>query len=167
MKASISGRISRRTRTTSTIGSIAFGTRQRREAALAACQGHPLAKVSEEKKSSSQVSPRLYDLTTLQREANNRFGLSARRTLAYRAGTLRAPQNDYLSADRFARVCRRITSPPARQTSRQTSRRPCETRPNRCSTTAGCGRTSASSTTRKSPITSPSSRPAPQPSPSR
>ena len=51
------------------------------EAALAACQGQPLAKVSEEKKSSSQASPRLYDLTTLQREANNRFGLSARRTL--------------------------------------------------------------------------------------
>jgi DNA topoisomerase-3 len=51
------------------------------EAALAACQGQPVAKVSEEKKSSSQAAPRLYDLTTLQREANNRFGLSARRTL--------------------------------------------------------------------------------------
>jgi DNA topoisomerase-3 len=47
----------------------------------AACQGEPLAAVSEEKKSSSQSSPRLYDLTTLQREANNRYGLSARRTL--------------------------------------------------------------------------------------
>lgn len=51
------------------------------EAALAACQGQPLADVSEEKKSSSQASPRLYDLTTLQREANGRFGLSAKRTL--------------------------------------------------------------------------------------
>jgi len=51
------------------------------EGALAACQGQPLAGVREEKKSSSQASPRLYDLTTLQREANNRFGLSARRTL--------------------------------------------------------------------------------------
>ena len=51
------------------------------EAALAACANQPLASVSEEKKSSSQASPRLYDLTTLQREANNRFGLSARRTL--------------------------------------------------------------------------------------
>ncbi len=48
---------------------------------MAACQGQPLADVSEEKKSSSQAAPRLYDLTTLQREANNRFGLSARRTL--------------------------------------------------------------------------------------
>ncbi|HEV2095751.1 MAG TPA: DNA topoisomerase, partial [Chthoniobacterales bacterium] len=34
---------------------------------LAACHGQPLAKVTEEKKSSNQASPRLYDLTTLQR----------------------------------------------------------------------------------------------------
>jgi DNA topoisomerase-3 len=51
------------------------------EAVVAACQGQPLAQVSEEKKGSTQASPRLYDLTTLQREANNRFGLPARRTL--------------------------------------------------------------------------------------
>ena len=51
------------------------------EAILAACQGQPPADVTEEKKSSTQAPPRLYDLTTLQREANNRFGLSARRTL--------------------------------------------------------------------------------------
>ncbi|MGH7945409.1 MAG: DNA topoisomerase 3 [Opitutaceae bacterium] len=51
------------------------------EAVVAACQGRPPAKVSDEKKASSQASPRLYDLTTLQREANNRFGLPARRTL--------------------------------------------------------------------------------------
>lgn len=51
------------------------------EAVLAACQGRPLAAVREEKKASTQASPRLYDLTTLQREANGRFGLSARRTL--------------------------------------------------------------------------------------
>ena len=37
--------------------------------------------MSEEKKSSTQIAPRLYDLTTLQREANNRFGFSAKRTL--------------------------------------------------------------------------------------
>src|SRR6185503_16058536 len=49
------------------------------EAVHAACVGRQpagapvLAIVSEEKKASSQVSPRLYDLTTLQREANNRF----------------------------------------------------------------------------------------------
>src|ERR1019366_5387689 len=32
-------------------------------------------------KGSTQAAPRLYDLTTLQREANNRYGLPARRTL--------------------------------------------------------------------------------------
>jgi len=51
------------------------------EAVHAACQGQPPAAVSEEKKASNQIAPRLYDLTTLQREANTRYGLSARRTL--------------------------------------------------------------------------------------
>ena len=51
------------------------------EAVLAACQGQPLASVTEEKKGSTQAAPGLYDLTTLQREANNRYGLPARRTL--------------------------------------------------------------------------------------
>ena len=37
--------------------------------------------ITEEKKSATQASPLLYDLTTLQREANGRFSLSARRTL--------------------------------------------------------------------------------------
>lgn len=50
-------------------------------AVLADCQGRPAATVREEKKPATQASPRLYDLTTLQREANGRFGLSARRTL--------------------------------------------------------------------------------------
>ncbi len=45
------------------------------------CAGHPLAQVSEEKKASTQIAPRLYDLTTLQREANGRCGFSAKRTL--------------------------------------------------------------------------------------
>ena len=34
-----------------------------------------------EKKASTQVAPQLYDLTALQREANNRLGFSAKRTL--------------------------------------------------------------------------------------
>ena len=51
------------------------------EAVVAACQGQPIATVSEEKKASSQIAPRLYDLTTLQREANGRYGFSAKRTL--------------------------------------------------------------------------------------
>ena len=48
---------------------------------VATCQGHPVAAVTEEKKASSQIAPRLSDLTTLQREANGRFGFSAKRTL--------------------------------------------------------------------------------------
>jgi DNA topoisomerase III len=51
------------------------------EAVLAACQGHPMAAVSEEKKASTQIAPKLYDLTTLQREANGRYGFPAKRTL--------------------------------------------------------------------------------------
>jgi DNA topoisomerase-3 len=51
------------------------------EAVMAACQGQPIAAVSEEKKASSQIAPRLYDLTTLQREANRLHRFSARRTL--------------------------------------------------------------------------------------
>jgi len=51
------------------------------EAILADCAGQPLARVTEEKKAATQAPPRLYDLTTLQREANSRLGLSARRTL--------------------------------------------------------------------------------------
>jgi len=51
------------------------------EAVLAACQGHPQAAVTDDRKSATQAPPRLYDLTTLQREANNRYGLPARRTL--------------------------------------------------------------------------------------
>src|SRR5262249_56957835 len=47
----------------------------------AAGQGQP-ATVSEEAKPSTQASPLLYDLTTLQREANSRFGFSARTTLS-------------------------------------------------------------------------------------
>ena len=39
------------------------------------------ALLEEKKKRTRQVAPRLYDLTTLQREANGRFGFSAKRTL--------------------------------------------------------------------------------------
>jgi len=51
------------------------------EAITAACQGKPVAGVTEEKKGSTSAAPRLYDLTTLQREANSRFGFPAKRTL--------------------------------------------------------------------------------------
>ena len=41
-----------------------------------------LAKVSEQKKTTTENPPLLYDLTTLQKEANSRYGFSARGTLA-------------------------------------------------------------------------------------
>ena len=46
-----------------------------------AVQGQP-ATVTEEAKPSTQAAPLLYDLTSLQREANSRFGFSARTTLS-------------------------------------------------------------------------------------
>jgi DNA topoisomerase-3 len=46
-----------------------------------AVRGQP-ASVTDEAKPSTQASPLLYDLTTLQREANSRFGFSAKTTLS-------------------------------------------------------------------------------------
>ncbi len=43
---------------------------------------HKPAQVTETSKESKQGSPQLYDLTSLQREANSRFGFSAKNTLA-------------------------------------------------------------------------------------
>ncbi len=68
--------------------------------------------VLEEKKPSTQLSPLLYDLTTLQREANNRFGLHARRTLQLAQAlyekhkVLTYPRTDsrYLPEDNLAQV---------------------------------------------------------------
>jgi len=51
------------------------------EAIVAACRGKT-GIASEETKPSTQLSPLLYDLTSLQREANGRFGFPARMTLS-------------------------------------------------------------------------------------
>jgi DNA topoisomerase-3 len=51
------------------------------QAIAAAVRGQP-ATVVDEAKPSNQSSPLLYDLTTLQREANSRFGFSAKVTLS-------------------------------------------------------------------------------------
>lgn len=53
----------------------------RAEAIRAKCQGKP-GVVTEESKPTTQLSPQLFDLTSLQREANGRFGFSAKATLA-------------------------------------------------------------------------------------
>jgi DNA topoisomerase-3 len=52
----------------------------RAEAIRQKCLGKP-GVVTEESKPSTQLSPLLYDLTSLQREANSRFGFSASNTL--------------------------------------------------------------------------------------
>jgi len=50
-------------------------------AVVAACEGKT-GTVEEETKPTTQMSPLLFDLTSLQREANGRFGFSARTTLS-------------------------------------------------------------------------------------
>ena len=51
------------------------------QAIVAGCQGQA-GTVVDESRPSSQASPALFDLTTLQREANSRFGFSAKTTLS-------------------------------------------------------------------------------------
>lgn len=50
------------------------------EAIVARCVGKP-GVITEQSKATREIAPLLYDLTSLQREASNRFGFSARRTL--------------------------------------------------------------------------------------
>ncbi|MBV9008536.1 MAG: DNA topoisomerase III [Verrucomicrobia bacterium] len=74
--------------------------------------------ITEEKKPTTQASPLLYDLTTLQREANGRFGLSARRTLQLAQAlyekhkVLTYPRTDsrYLPEDNLAQVRKVMSS---------------------------------------------------------
>ena len=74
--------------------------------------------VTEEKKPTTQSSPLLYDLTTLQREANGRFGLSARRTLQLAQAlyekhkVLTYPRTDsrYLPEDNLSQVRKVMSS---------------------------------------------------------
>lgn len=56
-------------------------SKQEAEAIAAAVKGKP-ATVTEESKPTTQASPLLFDLTSLQREANGKFGFSAKTTLA-------------------------------------------------------------------------------------
>jgi DNA topoisomerase-3 len=59
-----------------------IGTEAEAQAIVAACEGRPGTITKLEKKEQREKAPMLYDLTTLQREANNRYGFSARRTLS-------------------------------------------------------------------------------------
>ncbi len=56
---------------------------------VADCTGQP-GIVTEEAKPSTQLAPALFDLTTLQREANGRFGYSAKTTLSIALALKRA-----------------------------------------------------------------------------
>jgi DNA topoisomerase III len=58
-----------------------IGTEREALAIVAACEGRPGTITKLEKKEQREKAPMLYDLTTLQREANNRYGFSAKRTL--------------------------------------------------------------------------------------
>ncbi|MEI7959215.1 MAG: DNA topoisomerase, partial [Verrucomicrobiota bacterium] len=86
-------------------------TQAEAEAIRAKCEGKP-GIVTEEKKAASQISPQLYDLTTLQREANGRFGFSAKMTLQIAQAlyekhkVLTYPRTDsrYLPEDNLATV---------------------------------------------------------------
>jgi DNA topoisomerase-3 len=59
-----------------------IGTELQAHAIVAACEGRPGTITKLEKKEQREKAPMLYDLTTLQREANNRYGFTAKRTLA-------------------------------------------------------------------------------------
>jgi len=59
-----------------------IATEEQALAIVAACREQPGTITKLEKKEQRERAPMLYDLTTLQREANTRYGFSARRTLA-------------------------------------------------------------------------------------
>jgi DNA topoisomerase-3 len=59
-----------------------IATEEEALAIVSACDGRPGTITKLEKKEQREKAPMLYDLTTLQREANNRYGFSAKRTLA-------------------------------------------------------------------------------------
>jgi DNA topoisomerase-3 len=59
-----------------------IGTEEEALAIVGACEGRAGTITKLEKKEQREKAPMLYDLTTLQREANNRYGFSARRTLS-------------------------------------------------------------------------------------
>jgi DNA topoisomerase III len=58
-----------------------LGTEEEALAIVEACRGRTGTITKLEKKEQREKAPMLYDLTTLQREANNRYGFSAKRTL--------------------------------------------------------------------------------------
>ncbi len=84
-----------------------IATEQEAVAIVEACRGEPGTITKLEKKEQREKAPMLYDLTTLQREANNRYGFSAKRTLAaaqrlyeeHKALTYPRTNSRYLTSD--------------------------------------------------------------------
>jgi DNA topoisomerase-3 len=81
-------------------------------AIVEACEGKDAKITKLEKKKQKERAPMLYDLTTLQREANTRYGFSARRTLSaaqrlyeeHKALTYPRTNSRYLTTDMVAEI---------------------------------------------------------------
>jgi DNA topoisomerase-3 len=84
-----------------------LATEEEALAIVAACEGRTGTITKLEKKEQREKAPMLYDLTTLQREANNRYGFSAKRTLGaaqrlyeeHKALTYPRTSSRYLTSD--------------------------------------------------------------------
>jgi DNA topoisomerase-3 len=89
-----------------------IATAEEAEAIVAACVGKPGKITKLDKKEQREKAPMLYDLTTLQREANNRYGFSAKRTLGaaqrcyeeHKALTYPRTNSRYLTTDMVAEI---------------------------------------------------------------
>jgi len=89
-----------------------LATEAEAEAIVAACRGGEGEITKVEKREQVEKPPMLYDLTTLQREANTRFGFSARRTLGaaqrlyeeHKALTYPRTNSRYLTSDMAAEI---------------------------------------------------------------
>ena len=89
-----------------------IATEEEAAAIVAACRGRSGTISKLEKKEQRERAPMLYDLTTLQREANNRYGFSAKRTLAaaqrlyeeHKALTYPRTNSRYLTSDMVAEI---------------------------------------------------------------
>jgi DNA topoisomerase III len=89
-----------------------IATEEQALAIVAACEGRLGTITKLEKKEQREKAPMLYDLTTLQREANNRYGFSARRTLGaaqrlyeeHKALTYPRTNSRYLPSDMVAEI---------------------------------------------------------------
>ena len=89
----------------------------KRQALKAACETAQAVCVSVTREKKTEQPPRLYDLTTLQREANRLFGFTAQQTLdyaqqLYEKKLLTYPRTDsqYLTDDMLPTACLLYTS---------------------------------------------------------